>query len=164
MDLRQLIKLLGSSRVVKAEKIGDSVVLTPPVEGVTVRVVRERMTRLSTELAWVFTAMTDVDAGFEAISIINLKGFLRKNLVFQSETRENDKLQQTLREVLQGELEQLTVKARPDYIAVKVNDGVYVRVVKTLVGPFAHPLKHCYDLSWKLALAVSQKIRKEGEL
>lgn len=161
MDLGQLIKLLGPTRVLKAEKTGDSVILVPPVEGVTVRVARERMTRLSTELAWVFTATTDVDAGFEAISIINFKGFLRKNLVFQSETVENDKLQRTLREVLQGELEQLTVKAKPDYIVVKVDDGVYVRVVKILVGPSANPLRHCYDLSWKLALEVSRKIREK---
>ncbi|MEM0119478.1 MAG: hypothetical protein QXJ38_03725 [Thermofilaceae archaeon] len=162
MNVDQLVKLLGPARVVAVQRMSDFVLLIPPGQQVAVRVSRERYTRLSTELAWIFTAVTDCDAGFESSVIIEQKGFLRKRWSFRFLTEENAQLRVALETLLSKEFEQLMRSAMPERIAVDVRGGaVRVQVVKTLTVPIAFPLVNCYDLSWRLATTLSKMMNKK---
>lgn len=165
MNLEQLLKLLGPSRVAYVEKTGGSLLLTPPNLKAVVRVSRERFTMLSTELAWVFAATVECDTSTEAAVAVEQKGFLRKRWSLRFYTPENPQLREVLEAVLSGGLRDLLRKAKPERIAINVgNSTVQVQVVKTLTGPLATPLVHCYDLSLKLATILSELLSKKKEV
>lgn len=139
------------------QRTDDSVLLIPPGQRATVKVSRERFTRLSTELVWVFTAVASCNTDFESHAIVEQKGFLKKKWSLRFPAGENPQLRNTLENLLSGELNQLVRKAGPERIIVEVGGStVRVRIVKTLTSPIATPLVHCYDLSLILSTTLSE--------
>lgn len=164
MSVEQLLKLLGPSRVATVERAGDALLLRPPESKAAVRVSRERFTRLSTELAWVFTASAECDAGFEGVASIEQEGFLRKRWTLKFSAPESSRLREVLGTLLSSDLRDLLRKAKPERVAIEVgNSVVRVQVVKTLTGPLATPLVHCYDFSIKTATILSELLSKKKE-
>lgn len=158
MDAESLVKLLGPSRVVKHEKGPGYLLLKPPANSVEVKVYRERFTRLSTELAWVFVAAAETDADKEAIAIGKKQGVLKKVWRWETKGRDAERLQALLSSIFSGEpFATLLRKAKPELIAIRLERGVVlVKVAKTIVGPYAGSLREAYDLSWKLALYLAK--------
>ncbi len=159
MDAESLVKLLGPSRVAKHERSSGYLLLVPPAGGVEVKAYRERFTRLSTELAWVFVAAARISADCEAAALGRPRGILMKRWSWEIKGKDAEKLQMLLNRITNEEpLAVLFRKAKPEYVSITVNDGeALVKVVKAIIGPYAGPLREAYDLSWKLAVVLTEE-------
>jgi hypothetical protein len=167
VDAESLVKLLGSSRVVRYERGPGYLLLVPPASGVEVRAYRERFTRLSTELAWVFVASTGIAVSCRAAALGRARGFFRRTWSWEVEGEGAEELRALLGKVSREEpIAELLRRAKPEYVSVKAGGGeLLVKVVKAVVGPYAGALREAYDLSWRLAQLLAEGLSSsEGKM
>lgn len=160
MNAESLVKLLGPSRVAKCERGPGYLLLVPPASGVEVKVYRERLARLSTELAWVFVATAETGADCEAVALGKPRGVLRKEWSWEIKGKDSENLQKLINKIFSEEsLMILFRKAKPEHVSIRAERGeVLVKVVKAIIGPYAGPLREAYDLAWKLALMLAEDL------